>query len=166
MNNEGVYFYGFTNGSQPSQAQLYFDDDMISYINYTGWTNGHFPAIIEAEVPQVSGGTDSFGNAKIPYNFVTTEVPSGLINSQAWYTWIIPTVLTNNQVQTSIGYNSVGDPNSLAAVFTESTIYQYTFTYVGSVIPEVEYRVYTTYPGTEFRLTDTNNIYFRGNTVT
>ena len=163
MYNLGYRFYGFTNGTQPTQDPYDFDLELNAYVDFTGWTNGYFPTIITQTVPQTSGGFDSFGNSIVSYNFLTTEVPLGTA-SGAWYIWIIPVNATNNLKQTQIDY-STSSPTILTTVNMESTIYNYTFTYLGTTIPKGTYRVYTTYPGTNFRLSNGSSIYFRGNTV-
>jgi hypothetical protein len=165
MTDEGVDFYGFSNGSQPSSAPAYFDSDMNSYVNFTGWTNNTFPEIITANVPQTTGGVDALGNPIIAYNFETTSVSVAESTSgNAWYTWIIPVSLTNNLSQLTIGY-STSAPSPLTIVSTESTIRTNTFTYTGNLIPKTTYRVYTTYPGTNFRLANSGVIYFKGESV-
>jgi hypothetical protein len=164
MYDLGQDFFGFSNGSQPTQVQIKFNEELNTYVDFTGWTNGYFPSIIQQTVPQSSGGFDSFGNAIVQYNFITTEVSAGTVG-RGWFTWAIPINATNNlkQIQIDLGVNN-------SSLFTtlnmESTIYDYTFTYTGATIPLGTYRVYTTYPGTNFRLPNSsNNIYFRGNTV-
>jgi hypothetical protein len=165
MTNQGVNFYGFSNGSQPSMAPAYFNDDMNSYVNFSGWTNNVFPRIITSDVPQTTGGIDAFGNPIVAYNFETVDVTIGESTSgNAWYTWIIPVSLTNNLTQLTIGY-STSSPSPLTIVSTESTIRTNTFTYTGDLIPKTTYRVYTTYPGTNFRLANTGVIYFKGESV-
>jgi hypothetical protein len=164
-NSGSTQFYGFSNTSQPSSSATTFNTEMNLYVNYSGWTSGELPSIITATVPQTSGGVDSFGNTKVAYNFVTTEVPQNTILDQAWYTWIIPIALTNNQSQLDIDLG-LGNPNVFSNVLTESTIRTNTFTYSGSTIPSVTYRVYTTYPAGDFlidnQLTD---IYFKGGSI-
>ena len=165
MTNEGVDFYGFSNGSQPSIAPAYFNDDMNAYVNFTGWTNNVFPEIITSNVPQTTGGVDALGNPIVAYNFETVGV--SIVEStsgNAWYTWIVPVSLTNNLTQLTIGY-STSSPSPLTIVSTESTIRTNTFTYTGNLIPKTTYRVYTTYPGTNFRLANTGVIYFKGESV-
>jgi hypothetical protein len=165
MTSEGVYFYGFSNASQPSTASTYFDVDMNSYVNFTGWTNGAFPNVLSSDVPQVSGGFDDYGNAIVEYNFKTIEVTiDDSTPGEAWYTWIIPVSLINNLNQLTIGY-STSAPSPLTVVAMEPTIYVNSFTYTGNVIPPSTYKVYTTYPGTNFRLTNTGSIYFKGESV-
>ena len=165
MYNSGRNFFGFTNYSQPTQNQTEFNIDMNTYVNFSGWTNGVFPSLIQQTVPQTSGGDDQYSNAIVAYNFLTTKIPSGYVNGFGWYTWIIPVSLTNNERQTIIDLNTNNNPNLLTAVGTEQTINSYTFTYTGTTIPPTTYRVYTTYPNTIFKITDTQNIYMRGNTI-
>jgi hypothetical protein len=161
----GLNFFGFTNYSQPTQNQNQFNIELNNYVNYSGWTNGSFPSIIQTNVPQTSGGFDSYGNPIVAYNFYTTEVSAGTVGDSAWYTWIIPTSLTNNLKQTSIDYNKDGDPQHLTTVNTESTLYNYTFTYTGTTIPTATYRIYTTFPDGNFEISNNQSIYFKGNTV-
>jgi|LauGreDrversion4_2_1035121.scaffolds.fasta_scaffold00419_9 hypothetical protein len=163
MYDGGSDFYGFSNVSQPTQSATTFNLDMNRYVNFTGWTNGEFPTIVKQNVPQTNGGIDSFGNAKVAYNFLTTEILENSISGAAWYTWIIPISLTNNETQTLIDLNVSNNPNLFTAVATEGAINSYTFTYSGSTIPNTVYKVYTTFPNTIFQITDSQNIYFRGN---
>jgi hypothetical protein len=165
MYDRGSDFYGFTNESQPAQNQTTFNFDMNIYVDFSGWTNGEFPTLIQQIVPQTTGGLDEFDNPIVAYNFKTTEIPANTTGSESWYTWIIPTTLTNNKKQVEIDINNTGNPNLLTAIKTESTIYQHTFTYTGSTIQNTTYRVYTTYPNSIFKLNNTQNIYFRGNSV-
>jgi hypothetical protein len=161
----GSGFYGFTNGTQPTQNQSTFNVELNTYVNFSGWTNGSFPQIINQDVPQSTGGFDSYGNPIIAYNFKTTIVSANTVSSgKSWFTWMIPTGQTNGLYQTKIDY-STSSPNTLTTVHTESTIYSYYFTYTGNTIPKTTYRVYTTYPSTNFELLNGSSIYFRGNTV-
>lgn len=165
MYDNGRNFFGFTNYSQPTQNQVQFNVDMNTYVDFSGWTSGLFPNLIQQTVPQVSGGEDSFNNSIVAYNFLTTEVPSDYVNGYGWYTWMIPVSLTNNERQIMIDLNTSNNPNLLTGVGTETTINSYTFTYTGTTIPQTTYRVYTTYPNTIFKIIDTQNIYMRGNTI-
>jgi hypothetical protein len=164
MYNLGHDFYGFTNGTQPSTTASAFTGQMISYVEFSGWTSGNFPRILEIDVPQVDGGIDSFGNPVFKYNFVTNITSANTIGSQAWYIWMIPTGLTNNLIQTEIEL-SLDNPNIFVTNKTEPKIYSLTFPYVGGYIPTGIYRVYTTFPSLNFQLFDNQNIYFKGGTV-
>lgn len=165
MYNNGRNFFGFTNYSQPTQNQTQFNIDMNVYVDFSGWTNGQFPSLIQQTVPQVSGGEDSFNNSIVAYNFLTTEIPNNYVNGYGWYTWMIPVSLTNNERQIMIDLNTSNNPNLLTGVGTELTINSYNFTYTGNTIPQTTYKVYTTYPNTIFKIIDTQNIYMRGNTI-
>jgi hypothetical protein len=161
----GSGFYGFTNGTQPTQTQGTFNLELNTYVNFSGWTTGLFPPIINQDVPQSTGGFDSYGNPIIAYNFKTTIVSANTVSSgKAWFTWMIPTGQTNGLYQTKIDY-STSSPILLTTVLTEPTIYSYYFTYTGDTIPKTTYRVYTTYPSTNFELLNISDIYFMGNTV-
>ena len=87
MFNQGASWYGFSNSSTPtSDADL---TDYVDYFNLNAGT-GNVPAIKSSNIPQASGGNDSFGNAIEIYKFETTEIRSGTVNGNAWYTWLIP----------------------------------------------------------------------------
>ena len=166
MYDSGRNFFGFTNYSQPTQDQSEFNSDLNTYVDFSGWTSGLFPSLIQQTVPQVSGGEDQYNNAIVAYNFLTTKIPSGYVNGFGWYTWMIPVSLTNNERQTIIDLNTNNNPNLMTGVGTEQTINSYTFTYTGTTIPPTTYGVYTTYPNTIFKIIDAQNIYMRGNTIT
>ena len=165
MYNAGsTQFFGFTNGTQPSISGATFQTEMSLYVNYSGWTNGQFPTVIETFVPQSSGGVDSYGNPIVAFNFYTTIVSANTVGCDAWYTWLIPTNQTNSLYQSQIDV-STNNPNVLVSTLMEPTIYQNTFTYVGSVISNTTYRVYTSYPSNNFSLSNNDNIYFKGSVV-
>lgn len=158
-------FFGFSNGSQPSQNQSDFNTELNTYVNFSGWTAGTFPSIIVATIPKTTGGDDSFGNSIVANNFTTTVVSANTLNGSGWFTWIIPTGATGGLYQSQIDY-SLSSPNLLTPLYMESTIYSYTFNYTGTTIPQTTYRVYTTFPGVDFNLTNSGtNIYFRGNSL-
>jgi hypothetical protein len=161
----GSGFYGFTNGTQPTQTQSTFNIELNTYVDFSGWTTGLFPPILNQDVPQSTGGFDSYGNPIIAYNFKTTIVSANTVSAgKSWFTWMIPTGQTNGLYQKKIDY-STSSPTILTTVNTEPTIYSYYFTYTGNTIPKTTYRVYTTYPSTNFELLNGSAIYFRGNTV-
>ena len=164
MNSIGSSFYGFTNATRPSTSASTFQTDMQNYVNFSGWSTGLFPQVIRQTIPQTTGGLDSYGNPRIAYNFLTTLVPENYTQSKAWYTWIIPTNLTNNKYQMEIDLGIV-NPNVFTSYKMEPTIYQNTFTYVGPTIANTTYRVYTTYPSTSFEIDNTYDLYFRGSKV-
>ena len=165
MYDSGSNFFGFTNLSLPSTNSTQFNIDMNTYVSYSGWSNGQFPTVITQDISPTTGGVDSFGNPIVAYNFYTTKISVGTIGTTSWYTWIIPVEGTNFGIQTEIGMNSVGVSTSLQSYFTSPSVYSNTFTYGGGVIPSGTYRVYTTSPSQIFRLTNDNDIYFKGNDI-
>jgi hypothetical protein len=165
MVSQGHTWGGF-NLSSPSLSQVTFNNQLNSYVNYSGWTSGSLPAVRSQLIPQTSGGLDSFGNAITAFNFTTHEIPSNTINDTAWFTWIIPDLGINGQKQTEIGFNYSNSPNSLTNAMMNSTIYGMTLNYTGTIIPAGTYRVYTTKPSTIFRTNNLNNIYFKGTQIT
>lgn len=163
VNNQN--FFGFSNGSQPTQVQNDFNNEMNVYVDFSGWTAGTFPSVIVQSIPKVSGGVDLFGNSIVANNFTTAFVSANTLNVSGWFVWMIPTGATNGLYQTQIDY-SLSSPNLLTSLIMESTIYSYTFYYTGTTIPNTTYRVYTTFPGVDFNLSnEETNIYFRGNTL-
>lgn len=161
MSSNGSTFYGFTNATRPGLSASTFQTDMNLYVNFSGWSTGLFPAVIKTLVPQSGGGLDSYGNPIIAYNFSTIMVPENTVGCKAWYTWLIPINRSNYKYQLEIDLGIV-NPNVFTSVKMEPTIYQNTFTYVGPTIANTTYRVYTTYPSTNFELDNTYNLFFRG----
>jgi hypothetical protein len=157
-------FFGFTNGTSPSLSDSTFQTEMVHYFNFTGWTSGEFPSLVTTTIPTFGGGVDSFGNPIVAYNFITTQIPENTIGTQAWYTWIIPINLTNYQIQSQIDV-SIDNPNVLTSTYMESTIYNKVLLFTGNTIGYGYYRVYTTFPSSNFQLNNTSNIYFRGSTL-
>jgi hypothetical protein len=163
MNSQGSSFFGFGFASVPQTAT-----DITTFMDWPGFYNGTAPTVIEADIPQTSGGNDSFGNTISQYNFVTTEVPQGTA-SGGWYYWLIPQSqlgLSSNR-QLSIGYNINSDPNTLISSGMEPTISQYGGNYTGVNWPADTYRMYSTYSNPAFNIgnNSTDDLYFKGNVV-
>ena len=157
------FFRGFSNGLAISTNPVTYNTQMNNYIQYTGWTI-NAPAIGTGTTSSVTGGSDAYGNPITAYLFETYRVPAGTVGGDAWFTWVVPTASTNNQIISQIGYNNAGNPNSLTAVNTQSSIYNLTVTTTGSTIPVGVYRVYSTYTSPTFRINGSvNDIYFKGN---
>ena len=158
-------FRGFSNGLALSTNPVTYNIQMNNYIQFSGW-GGTAPLIGTGITSSVSGGNDAYGNPITAYLFETYKVSAGTVGDNAWFTWIVPTASTNNQIISQIGYNNAGNPNSLTAVNTQSSIYNLTVTTTGSTIPVGVYRVYSTYTSPTFRINGaTNDIYFKGNTL-
>jgi hypothetical protein len=158
-------FRGFSNGLALSTNPVTYNVQMNNYIQFSGW-GGTAPLIGTGITSSVSVGNDAYGNPITAYLFETYKVSAGTVSGDAWFTWIVPTASTNNQIISQIGYNNAGNPNSLTAVNTQSSIYNLTVTTTGSTIPVGVYRVYSTYTSPTFRINGaTNDIYFKGNTL-
>ena len=61
-----------------------------NYVDMPYWNNGTLPAIIESDIPQTSGGVDSYGNPVVAYNFKTIKISKNTVNSLAWVSILIP----------------------------------------------------------------------------
>jgi hypothetical protein len=158
----------FVNGITSSNV-----NDLISYYNIPFWKTDPSLKVIETEVPQVTGGVDSYNNPKLQYNFTTVKIPKGTFNDMGWVTVLIPTSAMNNDTkrQRQIGYYSKNGNritssgnNTQTIINTNSTLYSYVLNYTGNVIPQGQYRVYTTHGGFGMRIgfNTTNDVYLRG----
>jgi hypothetical protein len=172
MVSQGSSWKGYnTVPAAPSTVQATFDIQMNAYISYSGWTGnlalGQEPAIIQSPIPKTSGGVDSYGNAKVAYTFETVQIPSGAFTaaSNNWVTVFVSTGGTNGQK-----YSTITNGTSAGAMASRTMNTSYNsllVNYSGNTnIPAGTYRMYTTYIGTDFRLT-TGVLpnYFRGGTL-
>ena len=158
----------FVNGITSSNFR-----DLNSYYSIPFWTSDASLRVIETEVPQVSGGLDSHNNPKLAYNFTTVKIPKGTFNDWGWVTVLIPTSAMNNDTkrQRQIGYyakngnriTSSGN-NTHTIINTNTVLSSYVINYTGNVIPQGQYRVYTTHGGFGMMIgfNSTNDVYFRG----
>jgi hypothetical protein len=152
----------------PSLTQATFDVQMNAYLSYSGWTGnlalGQEPAIIQSQIPTTSGGVDAYGNGIVAYTFKTVEIPAGAFTaaSNNWVTVFVSTGGTNGQK-----YSTINNGTSAGSMLskTKNTGYNSLLVYYSgnTNIPSGTYRMYTTYIGTDFRLT-TGVLpnYFRG----
>lgn len=155
-------FFGFGYGTPPL-----IDVEMNRYLKmFVNGSVAGLPAVITQEVPQTTGGFDSFNNPMMEYNFLTTKVSAGTVSEDAWYTWFIPDSLINNGIQTEISFGYQNSPFIINGVLTNPTIWQQSFNYNGVTYFNGFYKTYTTFPSTEFFLNNTSyDIYFRGLTI-
>jgi hypothetical protein len=137
---------------------------MNAYMSYSGW--GTFnPAIITANVPQTSGGNDSFGQPIEAYKFVTTEIPVGTFSATSWVTIFVPTGATNGQQYSTISQGS--GAGSMSTVTLPGTYTGLIINFSGSSqIPAGVYKMYSSFSAGNFNL-GTANLpqYFRGGTL-
>jgi hypothetical protein len=147
--------------------------DLVNYYSIPLWNSDSHLKVIEADVPQVNGGMDSANNPKLAYNFTTVKIPKGTFNDFGWVTVLIPTSAMNNDTkrQRQIGYYSKNGSritssgnNTQTIINTNTVLSSYVINYTGNVIPQGQYRVYSTYggPGMMVGFNTTNDVYFRG----
>ena len=140
--------------------------DLNNYYNMTLWNNGTLNQVISTEVPQVSGGVDTYGNPKIAYNFTTVKIPKGTLNEFGWVTILVPTSAMSNDTKRQTRIAHYTKINSQTVVNVNQTLSSYVIYSNGTVIPEGYYRVYSTYGNSAMRIkfNNTNDVYFRGHT--
>jgi|688.fasta_scaffold242293_2 hypothetical protein len=192
MNNKGLNFLGFTNGTNLSSSQATFEVEMNAYMDYfistnTGLTISLVPTTkngpISGPIIQddaylgdllnsgysssvltllIDQQSDDYGNINRLYNFQTVQITG---YTTGWYTWIIPTGLTLGLYQKNINLG-IEDQNTFQNYEMNSDIYSNYFTYTGTNFVNSVYRVYTTYPSLDFYLDNSISvIYFKGNSL-
>jgi len=161
MTTRNSTFYGFSNGSVPTQ-----DSHIIDYMEMFSLYGGNsLPNVIKQDIPQESGGVDEYGNNIVQNNFKTTQVPIGTVNGPAWYTWVIPSKSIGDGKQTKIEYSTLS-PNILLVQNMNNTIYEFSGIYTGLNFTPSKYSLYTTFQSHNFNLNNNvEYIYFKGNTV-
>jgi hypothetical protein len=147
--------------------------DLNNYYSIPFWNKDSHLKVIVADVPQVSGGMDIDNKPKFAYNFTTVKIPKGTFNDYGWVTVLIPISAMNNDTkrQKEIGYyaksgtkiTSSGN-NTHTIIKTNTTLSSYVINYTGNVIPQGQYRVYSTYSGSGMmiRFNSSNDVYLRG----
>jgi hypothetical protein len=149
-----------------------------NYVDMPYWNNGTLPSIIESNIPQTSGGFDSYGNPKLAYCFETIKIPKNTTVGTAWITILIPVSAMNNdtkRLRTVYSYQKNATTDALITngswkgfTYTmDNVIFNHVINYQGNRLPKGLYRLYSTYPSTGLRaiLNTTNDYYLRGNGV-
>jgi hypothetical protein len=148
--------------------------NFLNYVDMPHWYDGRLPAIIQADIPQVNGGFDAYGNSKMAYNFTTVKIPKNTVVGTAWINILIPVSAMANDTKrqrTVYTYEKIGNTlvtNGSFSGFTrimDRVIFGYIYNYQGNRIPKGLYRVYGTYPSTGLRaiLTSNKDFYLKGN---
>jgi hypothetical protein len=145
-------FYGFFTGS-PIKSTNY--SDLLNYIDMPYWYNGTLPTVIQSNITQTSAGV---------YNFGTVKINGPLVNNQfVWIMVLIPVDATPNlnwrQSKMSSAHANMIYRNPFN---TNSTLSGYVLNYTGTRIPVGQYRVYSTYSGTELRPKVVGDFYLKG----
>jgi len=144
-------------------------DNLPNYINMTHWIDGRLPQIMQVDIPQTSGGIDTFGNPVQSFNFKTVKITKNTVNDKfSWIIVLIPINAMSNDTkrQRRIRIDEkVGNITRSSTVFTTDNVMSGTaINYNGNRIPAGQYRVYSTYPssGMRLNLNSTNDVYIRG----
>ena len=144
-------------------------DNLPNYINMTHWIDGRLPQIMQVDIPQTSGGIDTFGNPVQAFNFKTVKITKNTVNDKfSWIIVLVPINAMNNDTkrQRRIRIDEkVGNITKSSTVFTTDNVMSGTvINYNGNRIPAGQYRVYSTYPssGMRLNLNSTNDVYIRG----
>jgi hypothetical protein len=149
-----------------------------NYVDMPYWNNGTLPSIIESNIPQITGGLDSYGNPKLAYCFETVKIPKNTTVGMAWITILIPVSAMDNdtkRLRTVYSYEkngTTGAPitNGSWKGFTytmDNVLFSHVINYQGNRLPKGLYRLYSTYPSTGLRanLNAKNDYYLRGNSI-
>jgi hypothetical protein len=173
MLSQGSTWTGWNQIPQaPSTIQGTFDAQMNAYLAYSGWTgdlaSGKEPAIIQAPICLGScSGNDAEGNVIAQNIFQTAEIPVGAFTATSgnWVTVFVPTNGTPGQK-----YSHISNGTSAGAMISRTMTASYNSLIInysgGTNIPIGTYRMYTTYAGTDWRLsTSLLPNYFRGGTL-
>jgi len=149
-----------------------------NYVDMPYWNNGTLPSIIESNIPQTSGGVDSYGNAKLAYCFETIKIPKNTTVGMAWITILVPVSAMNNDIKRLRTVYSYEKNATTGVLITNGSIKGWTYTmdniifsyvinYQGNRLPKGLYRLYSTYPDTGLKanLNDKNDYYLKGNSI-
>lgn len=124
--------------------------DILNYMDLKYFYNGQLPSVYTTEVPQTSGGVDTYGNPVVAYNFKTIRIPNSLIGSTSWVTVFIPTNAMNNDTKRQLKIESFTG-NLTQNIIQNTTIHGYLLNYQGNRLPKGTYRMYTTFVSTTMR---------------
>jgi hypothetical protein len=71
-----------------------------NYINMPHWIDGRLPQIMQVDIPQTSGGIDTFGNPVRAFNFKTVKIAKNTVNDSFSYIIVlIPINAMNNDTK-------------------------------------------------------------------
>jgi hypothetical protein len=145
-------FYGFFTSVMIKPSNF---PDLRNYVDMPHWYDGRLPSVIQSNITQTSAGV---------YNFGTVKISGPLVNNQyVWIMVLIPVDATPNSNWRQSRMSSAHANMIYRTPFnTNSTLSSYVLNYTGTRIPVGQYRVYTTYAGTELRPKVIGDFYLRG----
>ena len=145
-------FYGFFTGSPIKPTNF---SDLRNYVDMPHWSDGRLPAIIQTDITQTSTGV---------YNMGTVKISGPLVNNQ--YVWIMVLIPVDATPLSTWRQSSIVSAHRDAVYRTpfntNSTLSSYILNYTGNRIPAGQYRVYSTYSGTELRPKVIDDFYLKG----
>jgi hypothetical protein len=139
-----------------------------NYINMPHWIDGRLPQIMQVDIPQTSGGIDTFGNTVEAFNFKTVKITKNTVNDRfSWIIVLVPINAMNNdtkrQRKIHIVEKSGNITRSSRVYTTDNVLSGAVINYNGNRIPAGQYRIYsTTDRGMVLNLNSTNDVYIRG----
>jgi len=142
----GNPWLGMSDSIDPSIVSTVFNNQMNKYLDYSGWGSNTL-VTKTANISDVGGGVDDYGNPIEAYLFQTTKVDKteAWNGGNSWYTWVVPYSATNNTIMTGISINNNSDPSNLVLEESNNTEYGVIlFDYTGATIPQDQYIVYIT----------------------
>jgi len=154
MFNAGASWYGFTNGTGPTNTS-----DILTYMTmYATSGVAGLPTVVSSTIPQ-SGPSQ--------YLFDEIIISTGTVPENAWYTLLIPQDSigsSTNRLTKILQDTSTAYGNELT---TSSTYYNLGLVnFSGSGFANTNYRLYTTFNSQNLRLNNTSSpLYFKGGTV-
>ena len=166
-------WYGFQVSGIPNFGDANQIGDFLLWMDWPGFVNGtsnNTNGTLTANIPQVSGGLDTYGNVIDAYTFITTEVPAGSVTGSIYYIVLAPLTQTNNQIYSQIAIDYNNSPQSMISYNTETSLRTTNINYMGPNWETLTYRVYTQSPNNGFTngspgVVDTTNNYFKGSTL-
>jgi hypothetical protein len=139
-----------------------------NYINMPHWIDGRLPQIMQVDIPQTSGGIDTFGYPVQAFNFNTAKITKNTVNDRfSWIIVLVPINAMNNDTKRQRRIHIVeraGNITRSSRVYTTDNVLSgAVINYNGNRIPAGRYRIYsTTDRGMVLNLNSTNDVYIRG----
>lgn len=135
-----------------------------NYINMPHWIDGRLPQIMQVDIPQTSGGIDTFGNPVHAFNFKTVKISKNTVNdSFSYIVVLIPINAMNNDTKRQTWIRIVEGTGSPKDFRTDNVLSGVVINYTGNRIPAGQYRIYTTTDrGMVLNLNPRNDVYIRG----
>ena len=135
-----------------------------NYINMPHWFDGRLPQIMQVDIPQTSGGIDTFGNPVRAFNFKTVKITKNTVNDSFSYIIVlIPINAMNNDTKRQTLIRIVEGSGPPKDIKTDNVLSGVVINYTGNRIPAGQYRIYTTTDrGMVLNLNSRNDVYIRG----